>query len=197
MMEWVLKLLGADTSSVARIAEASIALRGGLGAGWWFVLTAAAAVGTWWLYRKNPVQLPARCEYVLMTLRFCFVGLLLLLLMRPILSLTVEGNIRRLLVLLVDGSASMQIQDPRIDLDDQKRLAIARDELDPAQRLQQTFNPNNAPAAFITSRLEVVRRVLKNERLDLLPRLDREFDLSAFSFGDSLREWSVRNVASA
>jgi hypothetical protein len=41
--------------------------------------------------------------------------LLALLLLRPVLAFTVEGSIRRVLVMLVDGSASMQIADPRLD----------------------------------------------------------------------------------
>src|SRR6266513_2789991 len=67
-----------------------------------------------------------------------FVGLILLLLMRPILSFTVEGSVRRLLVLLVDTSASMQIKDPRVQADDQKRAAIGKNLLDPAKGLSQS-----------------------------------------------------------
>jgi hypothetical protein len=36
------------------------------------------------------------------------------------------------------------------------------------------------------ARIDLVESVLKNERLDLLPRLDREFDLDAFTFGQGL-----------
>src|SRR5262249_15846144 len=46
------------------------------------------------------------------------------------------------------------------------------------------------------SRLELTKSVLKNERLNLLPRLDKEFDLSAFSFGQGLAEISARRVQS-
>jgi hypothetical protein len=35
---------------------------------------------------------------------------------------------------------------------------------------------------------------LENERLDILPRLDQEFDLSAFTFGQGLAELSARGL---
>ena len=67
-------------------------------------------------------------QYVLTALRVVFFVLVLGLLLRPVLALTIEGSIRRSLVLLLDDSSSMQIRDPRVDTADQKRAAIAKDE---------------------------------------------------------------------
>jgi hypothetical protein len=52
-----------------------------------------------------------------------FVVMMLALVARPVLAFTVEGSIRRVLVLLLDASSSMQIKDPRLDVNDQKRAA--------------------------------------------------------------------------
>jgi hypothetical protein len=109
-------------------------------------------------------------------LRTLFLGLILALLLRPVLSFTVEGNVRRALVVLMDTSSSMQIRDTRVTELDKKRVAIAKG-------TQEDQSP----------RIEVARGAFKNDKLNLLPRLDREFDLSAFTFGRGLVEVSARS----
>ena len=79
-------------------------------------------------------------RHTLTTLRATFVILMLALLLRPVLAFTVEGSIRRVLVVLCDGSASMQIKDPRLEENDQKRAALARDILDPAKGFNQVLD---------------------------------------------------------
>src|SRR5207244_2273569 len=120
---------------------------------------------------------------------------ILLLLMRPILSFTVEGSVRRLLVLLVDTSASMQIKDPRLSPEDQKRAAIASDLLDPAKGLSQALDPTQSKSLEQVARVDVLKRALKNERLNLLPLLDKEFDLDVFTFGQGVGPISARKEA--
>jgi hypothetical protein len=46
------------------------------------------------------------------------------------------------------------------------------------------------------SRLDLAKSVFKNERMNLLPRLDKEFDLAAFSFGQGTAELSARRAES-
>ena len=41
-------------------------------------------------------------------------------------------------------------------------------------------------------RIDLAKAVLKNERLNLLPRFDRDFDLAAFTFGPNVLEISAR-----
>jgi hypothetical protein len=195
MTELFLKLLGARAEDVVRVAETSLAFRGGLGTGW--VLLSLLAVGgaTYWMYRPKPALLTPARHYTLLGLRLFFVVLVLVLLLRPVLSLTVEGSVRRMLVVLLDGSASMEIRDPRVELPDRKRAAIARGDLDPDKGLGQELNVSPARTGQALARIEMVRSILKNERLNLLPRLDREYDLSAFSFGEGLVEISARKHA--
>src|SRR3954453_22342611 len=114
------------------------------------------------MHRSSPPPLSKARRNILAGLRVLFVGLILLLLMRPILSFTVEGSVRRLLVLLVDASASMQIKDPRLAADDQKRAGIARDYLDPTKGLSQILDNNRVQEVEQMQRLEILKSVLKN-----------------------------------
>ena len=91
------------------------------------------------MYRQTPVPISPRAGHTLAALRILFIALVLALFLRPVLALTVEGSIRRLLVVLVDTSASMQIRDPRLDAPEQKRAAIARGSLDPQKGMSQSL----------------------------------------------------------
>jgi hypothetical protein len=192
MTQLLLKLLGARAEDAVDIARASLAFRGGIGVGWVIFLLLILGAGIYWMYRQTPVPISPRRKYTLAALRIAFVALVLVLFLRPVLALTVEGSIRRLLVVLVDTSASMQIRDPRFDTAEQKRAAIARGLLDPRKGLDQSFDRNAARDLEQVPRVDLAKAVLKNERLNLLPRLDADFDLAAFTFGPNVLETSAR-----
>src|SRR5260221_12350544 len=193
----LLKLFGAQVDDAVHIAKASLAFRGGIGMGW-FVLLLLGLGGIFaWMHRSSPSSLSVARKTALASLRILFVGLILLLLMRPILSFTVEGSVRRLLVLLVDTSASMQIKDPRLDPDDQKRAALGKGLLDPAKGLAQSLEGGQLKEVEQIGRMDLLKSILKNERLNLLPRLEKEFDLDAFTFGQEANPLAVRKEAEA
>lgn len=192
MTQLLLKLLGARVDDAVDITRASLAFRGGIGMGWVIFLLLALGAAVYWMYRQTPVPMSPRRKYTLAALRILFVGLILVLFLRPVLALTVEGSIRRLLVVLADTSASMQIRDPRVDAVEQKRAAIARGSLDPQKGLGQQLDRSTAREFEQVPRVDVMKSALKNERLNLLPRLDRDFDLAAFTFGQNLLEISAR-----
>ena len=186
MTDFILKLLGARLESAGDIAGVRLMFHGGMGMGW-FVLGVLVLGGlAWWLYQQSPVSLTPLRRRILTALRIIFLTLLLLLLLRPVLSFTVEGSVRRSLLLLVDNSASMQIKDPRVHADDVKRVALARNVLDPAKGLGQAVEQARLGGLDNLARLDIVKSVLRNERLDLLPRLDQEFDLVPFSFAQTV-----------
>lgn len=194
MTELLLKLLGVPANDVVHIAKAELAFRGGLSVDWFVVCALASAGLVAWLYKATPVEVAPWRRYTLTGLRVLFLTLLLGLLLRPVLAFTVEGSIRRVLVMLVDGSASMQIADPRLEVADQKRAAIAKGILDPKGDLRQSLDRARSREVEQVSRLDLTKAALGNERLDILPRLDQEFDLSAFTFGQGLAELSVRGL---
>ena len=192
MTEVFLKFLGAQADDTVQIAKASLAFRGGIGPGLFLFLLVGLGATIFWLYRRGPPHLSLTRKSTLAGLRVLFIGLVLLLLTRPILSLTVEGSVRRLLVLLVDTSASMQIKDPRVAPEDQKRAAIAENLLDPAKGLGQPADQGQLNKVEHVERMDLLKSVLKNERLNLLPRLEQEFDVDAFAFGQGISHISAR-----
>ncbi len=194
MTDLFLKLLGVPANDAVHIAKATVAFRGGLSVGWYVFIIIVVAALVVWIYKSTPVTVAPWRRYTLAALRVVFLALLIALLLRPVLAFTVEGSIRRVLVMLVDGSASMQIADPRLDANDQKRAAIAKGILDSKGELKQTLDRSRAREFEQVSRLELTKAALQNERIDLLPRLDKEFDLSAFSFGQGLAELSARKL---
>ncbi|HTG43927.1 MAG TPA: hypothetical protein VK633_05285, partial [Verrucomicrobiae bacterium] len=194
--DFFLRLLGAPGEEVLRIADASLAWRGAH-AGWIIFAILVTAAAVFWIYRVAAGTLSVPRRILLTALRICFLALILLLFLRPVLSLTVEGSVRRLLVLLVDGSASMRIQDPRLDVIDQKRAAIAKGILQANRGLNQELSANQKRLVEQVPRIDLVKAVFKNEALALLPKLDQEFDLAAFTFGESLVELASQKSGSA
>lgn len=189
MTEFFLKLLGVKVDTATQIAGASVAFHGGGIAPGWLVLAALfLAALTWWSYRLVPESLTPVRKAALMTLRGLFLGLLLVLLLRPVLAFTVEGSIRRSLLILVDGSSSMQIRDPRVNVDDLKRAALVRGALNATNGLTQILPAGRTKEFDQSMRLDLVKAAFRNEQLDLLPRLDEQFDLVPFSFGQRVTE---------
>src|SRR5438105_6293023 len=164
MTELLLRLLGAKVDDAVHIASTSLAFRGGIGPGWFVLLLLGLGAIFYWMHQSSPPALTAARKSTLAGLRILFVGLILLLLTRPILSFTVEGSVRRLLVLLIDSSASMQIKDPRVVAEDQNRAAIAMDLIDPAKGLSQPLEQSHRKGVEQVPRVEVLKSVLKNER---------------------------------
>lgn len=178
MTEFLLKLFGARVEDAVHVTDASLAFRGTSALGWIILLLIALGAFVFWTYRRSPAHLSPARKTTMAVLRTLFLALILALLLRPVLSFTVEGNVRRALVVLMDTSSSMQIRDTRVTEVDRKRVAIAKGS-----------SEEQAP------RLEVARAAFKNDKLNLLPRLDRDFDLSAFTFGRGLVEVSARSSA--
>ncbi len=195
MTELFLKLLGAQIDDAVHIAKTSLAFRGGVSFGWYALLVLVLGAVVYWLYRSSPTHISAGRKWTLTSLRILFIALVLLLLLRPVLSLTVEGSVRRLLVMLMDTSSSMQIKDPRIEPADQNRAAIGRNLLDPTKGVAQAFDKSKIKEVEQIARVDLVKSVFKNERLNILPKLDKEFDLDAFAFAQGVAPISARKEA--
>ena len=196
MTDLFLKLLGAPLTDAIAVSESSLAFRGSVGTPW--IVFAAIVFGllTWWSYAASPQSLSRTRKYLLTVLRLAFFALVLGLLLRPILALTIEGSIRRSLVVLIDDSTSMNIKDPRLDPADQKRAALARNALDPTKGLGQNLDALRAKDHDPIARVELVKDALRNPRLNLLPRLEKNFDLDPFTFGQGAARFRFPSAAS-
>lgn len=183
-----MKWFGVRVDDASSITGVSLAFSSGVGAVWVVLIALALAAAVVWMYWRAAPHLAVSQKVQLAALRAAFLFLLVVLLLRPVLAFTVEGSVRRLLVVLVDGSGSMQIKDPRTDEADVKRAAIARGLLDPAKGLEAAFDRNRPGAGDPVARIDLVKAVLRNEQLDLLGRLGREFDVAPFAFGKDVTE---------
>src|SRR3954469_15490518 len=142
MYDFFLKLMGVPVEQVARITDSRLRFRGDVDLLW--IIGAAIVLGVlvFMMYRKAAPELSPVKKYVLATLRTVFLFLILLLLMRPVWAFVIESSIRRELVMMFDSSTSMKIEDPRVEADDLKRVALAKGILDPTKGLKQTLNSN-------------------------------------------------------
>ncbi len=185
-----MKLLGVNAEQAQHVAGRAISFHG-WSLGWilfFGILLGALVV---WMYRRAGEHLSPVRRYTLAGLRALFLLLILLLLARPILAFTIEQTIRKSLVLLIDSSKSMNIEDPRTDMADRIRVGIARGELDPSKGLDQKLDGKQNNAFAKVARVEVLKAVLKNQKLDLLPKLAREYDLSVYTFDRSAADVNV------
>ncbi len=186
MTDLMLKFFGLPSHDVTNVSRWSVAF---YGLNPLHILLAALALSalTVFLYHRSARDVSPFRRYTLAFLRCSFLILLLIMLLRPVLSVTLVSNVRRTLLVLFDASASMsEIKDQRTDPNDLKRAAIARNLLDPAKGLAQPLA--NASNLTQIPRIELVKSVLSNPRLNLLPTLAKDFDIAAFTFDKSLSD---------
>jgi hypothetical protein len=184
-MNELLKLCGIPVANSAQVTDISIAFHG-LNPGTAFLVALVMVGATAWIYLRTTPGLSQTKKAVLTVLRSLLLMMLLVLLMRPVLLLTVEGTIRRSLLVLIDASASMQIKDLREDPADLKRAAIARGLLDPAGGLTQSL-PADTGGFNQLARSDVLKSMLTNDRLQLLAKLGQSYDLVPYTFGQTLQ----------
>ncbi|MEI9894489.1 MAG: hypothetical protein WDN28_11540 [Chthoniobacter sp.] len=189
MTEWLLRILGVRAEAGAHLAGARLALRNSDVLGWVVPLALLILVLAWWSYWRTARDLVSRrTRWMLTSLRAALFLLLLLILLRPVLAFTVEGTIRRQLLMLVDASASMKIQDPRFDPADLGRAAMAKGLLDFRKGWPQPLDQTHAASVKLVPRVELLQGVLKSNELGLVQKFAQEYDVSAFSFGQTLAE---------
>ncbi|MGA2499852.1 MAG: hypothetical protein ABSH20_19110 [Tepidisphaeraceae bacterium] len=186
MTDFLLKLFGIDATDAGHVSDLSMEFHG-VHPAWVILFALVLAAAVFWMYRKTADQVPLLRRSLMTVLRAFFLALILGMLLQPVLSVTYEQVIRRTMLLLIDSSGSMsKIPDQRSEADDIRRLGLARGLLDPAKGL------NQAPASIAADqvnppRIEVVKAALKNPRIDLLPRLARQYDIDAYEFDRTLR----------
>jgi uncharacterized membrane protein len=153
---------------------------------WWLsvVLGIISVVAVILLYLRESGRLPAWRRALLASLRALAILGILFLLLRPTWLRESKQERGRPIALLVDDSQSMLTKDPRVNLADQWRLAIALDKV-PADKTSpsEAELPSDLPEKL--SRLDVARSTLQNPRLELLKKLAEQGPLQPASFGSS------------
>ncbi len=183
-MKELLKALNVPISDSVQVTDISIAFHG-LEPTWAILIGLAVIAATVWVYLTTAPRLSTARKASLIVLRSLLLAMIILMLMRPVLLLTVEGTIRRSLLVLIDASASMQIKDLRQDKADLVRAAIAKGAIDPAGGLDQTL-PADTSSFDQLSRSDVLKAMLTNDRLQLLSKLSKTYDVVPYMFGQSM-----------
>ena len=187
MIHFLLKILGARSADALEIADWSLEFRGANHGVLWLIGLGLVAL-TIGLYRRTGVELQPWQRWTLAVIRSSLLVTLLVLLMEPVLQLGIDGKVRRSFVVLLDGTASMRIQDARTDVVDLKRAAIAKGVLPARGGLNQPLKSTTGLTGV--ARAELLRAVLENPQLDLLQKLRTDFNLVFYSFGKDLTELS-------
>ena len=155
----------------------------GLSWGWAFFVFVALVVVTAWSYRRFAPSVPRLPRIGLIILRSLLLALLLILLVKPILLITLEDTIRRPLLVLLDTTQSMGLQDKRTTPEDLARAAIAKGLVDPAGGLKQTSSDASINGI---SRADLLEALAGNTKINLWPRLQAHANLTFYGFGQKL-----------
>ena len=183
MHDWILKLTGETVEAGSEVVDSQLGFHGGVEWGWIMLLVVAFAMIIWVSYRWLPAELSSGRKTMLVFLRVAFLVLLIGVLLRPVLTLSLERKIRQTLLVLIDSSRSMAIADPRVMDEDIKRAAIAKGHLDARKGLEQELEEGRAEEFKVLARTNILQSVLSDETLNLLPELSEKFDLVTFTFG--------------
>ncbi|HEV3259718.1 MAG TPA: hypothetical protein VG013_22815 [Gemmataceae bacterium] len=188
-MGWLQKLLSLETPENASLQSAAADLRGPFP--WWAaaLLVAVAGAGVFFLYFRERGRIGVARRSLMAVLRIAAIGLLALLLLRPVLVAEYRGERPRGVTLLIDNTLSMRQRDKRLSAPDRLRVAIAENLLPPRTSVTSTASPGSIPpkTSRDPERAHLVRAVLSNPRLHLLDGLRRPGSLRTYLFGQRLR----------
>ena len=190
MIQLLLKFLGVKIEAAQEVTSVSLQLRHSEWLGSMVFIALLLAAFTWAAYRHlgGHTELASGRRRLLTTLRLVLFSLLAFILLRPVFSFTVENRLRRALIVLMDKSASMEIEDLRNGDADLKRAAIG---LGLIERADQSVNSQRVPDAQHVSRSRLVKAVFENKRMDLVARLGKKYDLEFLTFDRSLKTTSA------
>lgn len=193
MIQFLLKFLGVKIEGAQQVTSASLQLRHDDWLGSIVFISLILGVFAWAAYRymEGHRQLRPDRRRLLTALRLTLFALLLFILLRPVFSFTIENRLRRTLVLLMDKSESMNIEDVRDDDSDLKRAAIAKGLTD---RLDQPVDQHRAAELHHISRMHLVKAAFDNKKLDLINTLKSKYDLEFLSFGRSVATSSEEDL---
>ena len=148
-----------------------------------FILVAIAlGFGIWWVYKREPDYCPIPKKRIMAACRMAGVFILLLIVANPVLAVYVRGSSRGKVVILVDDSKSMSRVDKYKKGEDKLVAAHALDKTalnitDPSK-----INAEAEKAVLSSSRIDVLRGMLKNKNIALLEKLQEKFAIEAWSF---------------
>jgi hypothetical protein len=187
MLQFLLYLLAPGEKLPRGATQFSVGYEG-LSWGWAFFAFIVLMAATAWSYHRFAAHVPRLPQLGLIFLRSILLGLLLVLLVRPILLITLEDSIRRPLFVLMDTTQSMGLMDRRNNPDDMARAAIAKGLIDPAGGLKQAIPDGQQDSIKEISRSDLLEALAANSKMNLWPRLQAHANLTFYGFGQKLAQ---------
>ncbi len=191
-----LHLVEAPDGTALRTAELSF--RGLLPVWLALLLLALAGAAAFAFYFREKVKMGPARRTALALLRAALVGLVLALLLRPVLLAEFAGSRPRGVVLLLDDSQSMTQADRRVSDADRLRAAIALDLIPPKSPTADSAPLAKLPEKELAAprRIDLMKAVLANPRLDLVAALGQKGPVQAFLFDGRLtapegKDWAA------
>ena len=199
MTSLFLKLLNINIEKTGKITSARLDFYPEINIALFILLIVLIGVSIYFLYKSPGDDIPAWRRNTMAGLRIAFMIMLLFVFLKPTIALTLEGNIRRTLLLLLDNTASMQIKDFRSDAMDVRRAAIAKGIIKAPEELNQTIDHLTTKSMEQIPRIELVKSVLTNQNVELINKLEKQYDLNFFLFGRTTKEiiFSTNSVLNA
>ncbi len=182
------KLLGLDPSQ--EIDQWELAFRGGPLLG--ILLIVAAITFAIFLYRREQLVTTKR-RITMIVLQTAVLLLLILVLMQPYAKIRTSKESKRSMIVMLDTSRSMAIDDPRTAATDVEEAAKTLGEMklnapalgsDDARGIKEQLGS--------TRRIDLARAALANEDMNLLDQLEESYDLRFFTFDSQLRSEDPR-----
>ena len=182
------KLLGLDSSQ--EIDQWELAFRGGPLLG--ILLIVAAIAFAIFLYRREQM-VDTKRRITMMVLQTAVLLLLILVLMQPYAKIRTSKESKRSMIVMLDTSRSMAIEDPRTAATDVEEAAKALGEMKPnAPALGSDDARGMKEQLGSTRRIDLARAALANEDMNLLDKLEESYDLRFFTFDSQLRSEDPR-----
>jgi hypothetical protein len=146
------------------------------------LLGIALGFGIWWVYKREPDYCTTAKKRIMALCRMAGVFILLLIVANPVLAVFVRGSARGKVVVLIDDSKSMSRVDKYKKAEDKLVAAHALEKLALNVTDSSKLTTDAEKAVTSTSRLDVVRGMLKNKDIALFEKLQEKFAVEAWSF---------------
>ena len=183
----LLKLIGVPADEISSVTGISVQLSPVVSPILIAITALILGIFSWSFYKSTPEDVKKSRRRGMLIMRILFFILLLGILLKPIISLDLERDHKKTLAVLIDSSSSMGITDPRINIKDIAREAIANGNLDPSASLDSS--PDTLPQSP-SSRFKIAEQALNNDKINLLKRLGEKTEIVTYNFGGTINDSS-------
>ena len=183
------KLLGLDSSQ--EVDKIELAFRGGWPFG--IILVLAAITLAVYLYRRERL-IPRNRRIAMMCLQAAALLTFIVVIMQPFAKIRTTNEFKRSMIVMLDTSRSMAIEDPRTAAEDVEEAAKALNKIPLDRKLGSDDAQGVKQELGSARRIDLARSALTHPDMDLLGQLEERYDLRFFTFDSQLRSEDPRNT---